>query len=258
MANTGFAEYPEPKTAVLSDSRTGNFTSSEIHRLMSNGKSKGSFGAPYYSYIEEKKMERRLGRSLSEEIFSRPTTWGELCETRVFDLLGEEYTPCSRLTLSHPTVKSWKGTPDVTTLDLVGDIKCPKTLKSFCILVDSWRKGGFNMIRDKHDDGDKYYWQLVSNAILTKKKYGELTVYCPYRSELAAIRDLASNFDGDFQSRFLWVASAHDDELPFVIDGGYYKNLYKMRFEVPISDKMALHARVEEAQNELSDINLLV
>jgi hypothetical protein len=256
--NTGFAEYPEVKAAVLSDSRTGNFTSSEIVRLMANGKSKGSFGAPYYSYIEEKKMERRLGRSLSDDIFSRPTTWGDLCEGRVFDLLGDEYIPCPKVTLSHPTISCWKGTPDATRPETVADIKCPKTLKSFCILVDAWRKGGINMIRDKHDDGDKFYWQLVSNAILTKSKFGELIVYCPYQSELAAIREMASNFDGEKQSRFLWIASAYDDELPFVKDGGYYKNLNVMRFEIPLSDKMALHARVEEAEKELTDITLLV
>lgn len=258
MANTGFSEYPEPKTAVLSDSRTGNFTSSEIHRLMSNGRVKGSFGTPYYSYIEEKKMERRLGRTLSEDVFAKPTTWGDLCEHRVFNLLDEEYTPCSKVTLSHPVIPSWKGTPDATKTETVIDVKCPKTLKSFCILVDSWMKGGINLIRQKHDDGDKFYWQLVSNAILTKSKFAELIVYCPYQSELSAIRELASNFDGEKQSRFLWIASAYDDELPFVIDGGYYKNLYVMRFEIPVADKMALHERVEEAQKELSDINLLV
>lgn len=258
MANTGFAEYPEPKVVALSDTRTGNFTSSEIHRLMSNGKAKGSFGAPYYSYIEEKKMERRLGRSLSDDIFSRPTSWGDLCEQRVFSLLDEGYTACSKVTLSHPTIPCWKGTPDATKFETVADVKCPKTLKSFCILVDSWMKGGINLIRDRHDDGDKFYWQIVSNAVLTKAKHGELIVYCPYQSELSIIREMASNFDGEKQSRFLWVASAYDDELPFVIDNGYYKNIYVMRFEIPIADKMALHARVEEAAKELSDINLLV
>lgn len=254
----GFAEYPEPKIAQLSGDRNGNFTSSEIYRLTSNGKSKGSFGVPYYSYIEEKKMERRLGRSLTEDIFSKPTTWGELCEPRVFTLLGEEYAPCSKTTLTHPTIPEWKGTPDATRVETVSDVKCPKTLKSFCTMVDAWTKGGITMIRDKHDDGEKFYWQLVSNSIMTKSKNGELIVYCPYRSELSAIRELASNIDDPMQSRFLWVAASHDEELPFVPDGGHYKNLYKMTFEIPVADKMFLHSRVEEAVKELlSDINIL-
>lgn len=255
---SGFADYPEVYRATLEQTpRVGNFTSSEIVRLMSNGKAKGSFGVPYYSYIEEKKMERRLGRSLSDDIFSRPTSWGDLCEGRVFDLLADGYKFCSKVTLVHPTINCWVGTPDATNLETVVDVKCPKTLKSFCILVDAWKNNGITGIRDKHDDGDKFYWQLVSNAILTKSKYGELVVYAPYQSELSAIRELASNFDGDKQTRFLWIASAFDDELPFVKDGGYYKNLNVMRFEIPLADKMALHSRVEEAAKELIDINLL-
>ena len=253
-----FADYPEVPAAVLSDSRAGNFTSSQISRLMANGKAKGTYGAPYYSYIEEKKMERRLGRNLSDDVFARPTTWGELCEGRVFDLLGEKYTFCSKNTLTHPTISCWKGTPDATTPATVADVKCPKTLKSFCILVDSWKTGGINMIRDKHDDGEKFYWQIVSNAILTGSKHGELIVYCPYQSELSLIRDMASNFEGEKQGRFLWIASAYDDELPFVIDGGYYKNLNVMRFEIPEADKEALTIRVEEAAKGLMDINLMV
>lgn len=253
----GFAEYPEAQPITLSDSRNGNFTSSEIMRLTTNGKSKGSFGAPFYSYIEEKKMERRLGRSLSEDIFAKPTSWGDLCEGRVFPLLGDEYKPCSKVTLSHPTIDCWKGTPDAIKLDTVVDIKCPKTLKSFCILVDSWAKGGIDLVRNNHDDGEKFYWQLVSNAILTKSKYAELIVYCPYHSELIAIRELAQNFDGEKQNRFMWIALAYDDELPFVVDGGFYKNLNVMRFEIPVEDKMFLHSRVEQAKELLFDINLL-
>jgi hypothetical protein len=257
----GFVEYP-PITNVSLDNgpRAGNFTSGEIVALMSNGKEKGSFGVPYYSYIEEKKMERRLGRVLSEDVFARPLTWGHLVQYRVFKLLGSEYKPCNNKTLDHPTVECWKGTPDAEKFDLgktVAEIKCPQTLKSFCLMVDAWKKGGMNEVRKKHKDGDKFYWQTVSNAILTKAKYGELIVYVPYQSELEAIREYASNFDGEKQSRFLWIASAYDDELPFVKDGGYYKNLNVMRFEIPVADKMALHSRVEEAAKELIDVNLL-
>jgi len=256
-----FAEYPESRFVALDmEPRVGNFTSGEIAALMSKGKG-SPYGAPYYSYIEEKKMERRLGRVLRGDVFARPLTWGHLCQYRVFDLLGDQYTPCNNKPLDHPTIPYWKGTPDATRTvverNTVVEVKCPETLKSFCLIVDSWKKGGINEIRKKHKDGDKFYWQIVSNAILTKSKYGELVAYVPYQSELEAIREMAQNFDGEKQARFLWIASAYDDELPFVKDGGYYKNLNVMRFEVPVADKMALHSRVEEAGKELSDINLL-
>jgi hypothetical protein len=254
MKNTGFAEYPEVKSLVSDDPRAGNFTSSEIVRLTTNGRAKDSFGAPFYSYIEEKKMERRLNRSLTEDIFARPTSWGHLVQYHVFKLLGSDYKPCSDIVLSHPSIECWKGTPDAEKLGggkTVAEVKCPQTLKSFCILVDSWKKGGINLIRENHNDGDKFYWQIVSNAILTGSTFGELIVYVPYRSELDIIRELAQNFDGEHQSRFLWIASAHDDELPFVKDGGYYKNLYTMCFEIPEVDKQFLTARVEEAKGFL-------
>jgi hypothetical protein len=254
MEKTGFAEYPEVKVLVSDDPRAGNFTSSEIVRLTTNGKAKDSFGAPFYSYIEEKKMERRLNRSLTEDVFAKPLSWGHLCETYVFKLLGEEYKPCSNIVLSHPTIDCWRGTPDAVKFDdgtTVGEVKCPQTLKSFCILVDAWRKGGIKMVRDNHNDGEKFYWQIVSNAILTNAKQGELIVFAPYHSELNAIRDLAQNFDGTNQNRYMWIALATDDELPFVIEGEYYKNLYTMRFEIPDADKEFLTSRVQKAKEFL-------
>lgn len=254
---SGFAEYPETKYIALDKGpRVGNFTSGQIAALMSKGKG-SPYGVPYYSYIEEKKMERRLGRTLKEDVFARPTTWGNLVQYRVFDLLGDDYIPCNNSPIDHPTIDCWKGTPDATKIEDVVEVKCPETLKSFCLIVDSWKAGGINEIRKKHKDGEKFYWQCVSNSILTKKKYAELIAYVPYQSELELIREMASNFDGEKQSRFLWIASAYDDELPFVKEGGYYKNLNVMRFEIPVADKMALHARVEEAAKELIDINLL-
>lgn len=242
---------------VTNDLRTGNFTSSRIVALTSNGKTKGSYGVPFYSYLEEKKMERRLGRSLTEDVFAKPTSWGNLVEERVFRLLGEFYSPCSHKTIVHPSIDCWAGSPDATKENTVVDIKCPSTLKSFCLMVDAWKKGGINELRDKHKEGDTYYWQLVSNAILTGSAFAELIVYVPYQSELAAIKDLAQNFDGDKQTRFMWIALAYDDELPFVIDNGYYKNLNVMRFEIPLEDKDFLSERVLAAKELLFDTNIL-
>jgi hypothetical protein len=252
MKNTGFAEYPEVKSLVSDDPRAGNFTSSEIVALTTKGKEKDSFGVPFYSYIEEKKMERRLNRSISEDVFAKPLSWGNLCEGYVHSLLPkDEYLLCSKTVLSHPTIDCWKGTPDATKPETVADFKCPQTLKSFCILVDSWQKGGINLVRKNHKDGEKFYWQLVSNAILTKAKYAELIVFAPYRSELNIIREMAQNFDGVNQQRFIWIALATDDELPFLLDGGHYKNVNVMRFEIPPADKFFLHSRVEKAREFL-------
>jgi hypothetical protein len=230
--------------------RIGSFTSSEIHRLMSDGKAKGTFGKPFHTYIEEKNMERRLGRSLTTEVSSRPTSWGNLVELQAFNLLGIDYKISSTETVQHPTIKHWAGSPDCEKFDegkTVIDLKCPMTLKSFCQLVDCKTT---DELRENHSDGDKYYYQLVSNAILTGAKFAELIVYVPYQEELAAIRELANNWEGN-PNKIAWVNWAEDSDLPFLIKGRHYKNLNILRFEVSDADKKALTDRVIEAGKAL-------
>lgn len=250
-----FAEYPDQiKTWENKELRYGNFTSSEIAALMKEGKNKGSFGVPAYTYIQETNMERKLGRMLGEEFTSRETSWGDLMELRVFSLLEKEYSVSSKKTIQHPTIDCWTGTPDSIKSgekNTICDIKGPYTLKSFCLLIDLFEKGGISAVRETHRQGDKYYYQLVSNACLTGCSKAELIVYMPYQSELQAIRELATSYDGPDQYRFKWIAFAADDELPYLIDGGEYKNLNKLSFEIPFMDKQALHERVVEASRML-------
>lgn len=250
--------------------RVGNITSSEgAVAIMSNGKAKGSFGKPALTYIDECNFERRLGRSIDTESNAKPLTWGKLVESRVFELLGLEYQLVSKETIQHPTIDYWVGSPDANKFDegkTVVDIKCPITLKSFCQLVapvyeELYDAGdidhglvAMNVIRAEHRDGDKYYWQLVSNAILTNSKFAELIVYCPYKSELDAIREMIAKGDGEMQSKYGWINWAQDNELPWIPDGGYYKNINVIRFEVPAEDKIALHQRMVEAGKLLINI----
>lgn len=235
----------------MSPDRIGNFTSSDIYRLMSNGKAAGSFGAPFYEYIEEKRMERRLHRSLTADVDARATSWGKLVEKRCFDVLPIDYTLCSDVTLSHPEISYWKGTPDAVTTEAVADVKSPSTLKSFCQLVDPYYdKTGkllhegltIEAVRENNKDGDKFFWQIVSNAILTGKNKGELIVYAPYQEELPDIRMLA-----DGKPEYYWIWSASDDQLPYLIYGGAYKNCNVIRFDILQRDKDALTERVLEA-----------
>lgn len=227
-------------------SRIGNPTSSEIVALTKSGKGE-MFGAAAKTYIEECNMERRLGRSISEETNSKPTSWGQLVEKRVFELLGLEYRLCSQETIGHPHFDYWFGSPDGEKFDegkTVIDIKSPKTLKSFCQIVDCKT---IEQVRENHKDGEKYYWQLVSNAILTGAENAELIVYVPYQSELEDIRELARNADEGVMSKYYWIHNATDEELPYLIEGGHYKNLNILRFKVPQADKDFLTERVAAA-----------
>lgn len=255
------------KTATSNGIRTGNFTSSEIVALMSNGKAKDTLGKPALTYIEECNMERRLDRSLDTESGARPLSWGKLVESRVFDLLGTEYQFVASESIMHPVHNFWAGSPDANKFDegkTVVDIKSPITLKSFCQLVaplymDHAGKvldgmTAINHVRENHKDGEKYYWQLVSNSILTDSKYAELIIYVPYRSELQAIRDMAAMIDDEKQKNYFWINNASDDELPWLKEGGYYKNINTIRFEVSVQDKDALTERVKICAELLNKI----
>lgn len=235
--------------------RNGNFTSSEIVALMKPGKAKDSFGAAALTYIEETNFERRLGRSLTDEVNARPLTWGKLIEGRVFEILPMDYILSSTETVRHQTIPYWSGSKDGLKYDegkTVIDIKSPITLKSFCQLVQPLYDGltgmdAMNAIRDNHKDGEKYYWQLVSNSILDNCKYAELIVYMPYESEIPDIKMMAQNVEPQDLSKHYWIAMANDSELPFIKDGGYYKNINIIRFEVPEEDKELLTNAVLKA-----------
>ena len=230
--------------------RIGNPTSSEIVALTSYDRSGKQPGKPFFTYVEEKNMERRLGRSLDSESTARPLVWGKLLEPRAFELLGLEYSLNSDETLIHPEIEYWAGSPDGFKYDkgkTVGDIKAPLTLKSFCQLVQPLYDGfngmeAMNKIRETHKDGEKYFRQLVSNACISGARFAELIVYVPYESELEEIKRSAEGVDG-----CMWIQFATENELPFLKDGGYYKNLNIIRFEVPQEDKDFLTERVRLA-----------
>ncbi|HEY6950142.1 MAG TPA: hypothetical protein VI146_05990 [Nitrososphaeraceae archaeon] len=238
--------------------RNGNFTSSEIVALTTNGNAKGSFGKPFYTYIEECNMERRLGMALENEIDAKPTSWGKLIEKRPFEKLSTEYHLCSSETLSHPTIDFWKGSPDLkkysgNDLIAIGDLKCPMTRKSFCQLVDPYYEDGnliyealtIEAVRANHKDGEKYFWQIVSNAAIAGAKKGELIVYIPYKSELEEIRTLASSA-GEMGEYSKWIYFATDEQLPHILEGGHYKSINIIEFDILPRDVDFITERVKE------------
>lgn len=225
--------------------RIGNPTSSEIYRLVGNGKKQGELSSRALTYIQEKNYERKLSRSIKNEVDAKPLIWGKLLENRVFNLLGIDYTLSSQETDQHPTIPFWAGSKDGIKFGeekTVIDIKCPYTMKSFCELVDCET---IEQVRENHKDGEKYYWQLVSNAIINDCDYAELIIYVPYLSELEEIRSDAN----EYGIKFIMYAS--QEELPYLIDDGFYKNINKIRFKVSNEDKALLTAKVLQAGTKL-------
>lgn len=249
--------------------RNGNFNSSEIFALTKMDRSGKDWGEPALTFIEETNYERMLGRAITDKVQARPLSWGNLVEGRVFSLLGPEYILSSGQTDQHPEIDCWVGSKDGIKKDkghTVFDIKSPLTLTSFCRLVTPLILGltgleAMNAIRvgyekngatyKNHKDGDKFYWQLVSNACITGAKYAELIPYMPYKEELDDIRMMAMNASGEDIGKYSWINFAREDELPFIKEGGKYKNMNVIRFEVPVKDKELLKAYVLKASKLL-------
>lgn len=232
--------------------RVGKFTSSNISALMAKAKD-GSFGKPALTYIAEVNFERKLVRALNNESNARALTWGKAVEKVAFGLLGLAYSSKNeasgddRETLTHPTIKYWVGSPDglkhTTGGKTVYDIKCPYTLKSYCTFYDCKT---IEDVRANVDKGEDYYWQLVSNAIITGSKYAELIYFVPYKSQLELVREYVNNYDGD-QNQFAWINWATDDQLPWLPEEGYYDNFKIIRWEVTQASRDELTARVKAA-----------
>ena len=144
----------------------------------------------------------------------------------------------------------WSGAPDIISEDLSGDIKCPYTLKSFCEMVDIIETKDPEIFKAEKPE---YYWQLVSNAILTGFDTALFVVYVPFEDELSIIRELAENYDGD-QNKVAWIGWAQDSDLPYLVEDGIFKNINSWKFEVPQEDKDFLTRRVELAQVELEKL----
>lgn len=215
--------------------RQATFSSSQIWKLMTSDK-KGGFGAPAKKYIKQVKYEMLLGRSINTEATAKATSWGILLESRVFELLGLEYQLVSRERLVNPAIAQHTGMPDIITDTKVGDIKCPFSLEVFCDKLEALKS-----IDTYREEFPEDYWQLVSNAILTNKRIIEPIIYVPYQSELAEIREQAE------ANKLNWISYATDYELPYLIDGGNFKNINLFQFEVPDSDIVALTERINQA-----------
>lgn len=236
---------------TLNELRVGNFTSSEAYRLCGYDRAGKNPSEDFYTYIEEKNMERELGMSLGLETEARPLQWGKHCEQFAFEHTEMKYTLTSDVTMVHPKYDFWVGSPDGHSEDAVFDLKCPMTRKSFFKMVAG--NGIFDMVDGftrngaeykKHTDGKKYLMQLISNAIITGKSYCELLVYMPYQKDLSAIKEAAKDV-------YNWIYYAADIELPHIHEGGPFKDITTIRFEVPQREADFLTERMELASTYL-------
>lgn len=234
---------------IDNEERIGRFTSSQIYRLMSNGRAKDSVGAPFHSYLSEKQRERKLGRSLSLNKGNRSTAWGELMEWYVMsNYIGLNYQHHGKTTTVHPRIDCWAGSPDLVQTGVkVGDIKCFEP-DNFTKLADVLLLQDVDAFKDAYT---AEYWQLVSNACIHDVPRAEMLLFMPYWSELGKIREWMDGPDAPAEAetwKYKFIFDAPDNELLFVPDDcTAYTNLITFEFEVPIEDKAALEMRVKMA-----------
>lgn len=232
--------------------RFGTFSSSSNYKLVTFNRAGTGPGAPFFSYIKQVNHERRLGKPVNVEREARPTSWGKFIEPRVFNKLGLEYELVSNTRLFHPDFDCWSGMPDLRKgPGTVADVKCPYNLGVFCEKVEALRLVAAGDLETYKKEFPEDYWQHVSNAILADVYHAEAVIYCPFQAELEDIREEAFNYDAPDQWLYRWIATANDQDLPHLLNGGYYSDLNVVAFEIPQADKDFLTERVKLASKSL-------
>ena len=120
------------------------------------------FGAAGLTYIKQINYEIRLRKPLTGEVYSRPTSWGTFLEKRAYDLMPDlSYRLVSKTRYKHQTIDNWTGMPDLIKTNVVGDIKCPYSLETFCDKLEALQS-----IETYKEEFEADYWQHISNACL--------------------------------------------------------------------------------------------
>lgn len=237
-------------TNMNNDKRCGKFTSSMVYKLIKLD-TKGNFQKPGLTYIEETQIERRMESCLDGGAHTQALAWGNWCELVVYSILGLEYQISSKQTLLHPKYGDfWSGSVDLFTenpktkkKESIAEIKCYQK-KMFAQYTDCLLKKDIELLKK---DFPKEYFQIVSNAIIHNVDIGEAITYMPYVSEAKEIREMVEDYDGDDQWRYKFIRDRDIEDLPFLPDGGYYKNINKFAFVVPDEDKALLESRILQA-----------
>lgn len=248
---------PEEKELYKKENPKGMKKNIEDHSLFSDAA---------INYIIEKMDERKLKRSIDNESSANSLKWGKCLEYYGFIKVNDnfEYQLLGDESKVHDVYNYWSGSVDVLKTDTAGDIKCPYTLKSFISLIRplyhnfngleafNALRNGFNsngIFYEKHKDAEKYYWQIVGNAILHNKKFGELIIYMPYESDLELIKE-----DLDGNPDYYFINFANENDLPYLPDDSEFKDINVIRFEIPKEDKEYLLSKIKQAEKYFKNL----
>lgn len=227
------------QNSSFNDIRRGRFTSSEIWRLCGYDRTGKSPSAQFYSYCKQVASERLFGARIISG-GNIQTEYGKLTEKYIGKELEQQgYTygfSDIPIVNNNPEFTEWhSGTPDYIVKSTVGDIKCPFSCEKYFDLY------GINEEVLKKDKPE-YYWQLISNSILTGKQYAELTAFYPTFDDLQAILEL--NRQESISFKMEW---ADIDNLPFLGEGKEDMRIYRLNWFINNEDSEFLYDRLRHA-----------
>ena len=237
--------------------RVGRFTSSNIWKLTTTDRSGKGFGAPALTYIEEKRAERSLGRSIDLGKSSQATIWGKVMEHYCNKFhLGLEYTFDSKEPIVNPKLKFHSGSPDFYSDLIAGDIKSNEPKRHYELSMNLLKvKDGIITLDEFKKLEKEVYWQVVSNCIILGKPKGEIIAYTPTYAQLELIRQEIEETNvlekleiNPWQARFIIESEFHN--LPYIPEWSEFPNFTSFIFDVPTEDIIFLTKKVIEA-NEL-------
>lgn len=240
--------------------RIGRFTSSNIHKLMTKDRSGKGFGAPAKTYIEEKRAERFLGRSVELGTSSQEMTWGKVMEYWAFEnVMGLEYSLCSKDTIVHPKYRFWTGTPDYTKENTAGEMKCfyPKRYYTLSKALLELNDSKISLEEFKGEFGE-IYWQVVSNASILGFDNCEIMAFTPTEEQLLQIREEIEETNllelagvELWQGRFIVESPLHN--LPYIPSHSKWPNMVKFTFQPTKEDLDSLEGNVIKAEKLLTE-----
>ena len=233
---------------MLDRNRNGKVTSSDCYKMFESA-------TVQKTYLRDLKIGNIFKQSDREkDVFN--FKWGHLCEEYIFKS-GRLEGFINNNNEVNPTIFSSKnnfhcGTPDFYKIDdfgIVGDIKAPVTLVGFYNLIFpiiNGEKDGnkqIELIVNNSKESKKYYYQLISNAILLEEKLGVefkkgiLSSYMPYAHELKSIIEFA---EANFTEYYSPILSGTEKTLPCLLPSTDYENLgeyfvndlYHVKFDI--------------------------
>lgn len=153
----GAEELPDIREEWLKQ-RWGKFTASELHRLMANGKAKGSVGVGAETYAKEKAVELLTGFVMPDTFISTAMQWGLDHEAEAIQAFSERtavdvYMTGGAQEFIASECGNWGGTPDGMTDDAGVEVKCPNSINHIEYM-------GIHDAESLLEIAPKYYWQV--------------------------------------------------------------------------------------------------